>query len=46
LPVWAGILPLEMKSRPPIPDDRLIKGVTLPDYVWRYDARINGRNDA
>jgi nitroimidazol reductase NimA-like FMN-containing flavoprotein (pyridoxamine 5'-phosphate oxidase superfamily) len=46
LPVWAGILPLEMKSRPPIPDDRLIKGVTLPDYVRRYDARINGRNDA
>jgi nitroimidazol reductase NimA-like FMN-containing flavoprotein (pyridoxamine 5'-phosphate oxidase superfamily) len=46
LPVWAGVLPLEMKSRPPIPDDRLIKGVTLPDYVRRYDARINGRNDA
>ena len=46
LPVWAGILPLEMKSRPPIPDDRLIKGVTLPDYVRRYDDRINGRNDA
>jgi nitroimidazol reductase NimA-like FMN-containing flavoprotein (pyridoxamine 5'-phosphate oxidase superfamily) len=46
LPVWAGILPLEMKSRPPIPDDRLIKGVTLPDYARRYDARINGRNDA
>src|SRR5437879_8609144 len=43
LPVWAGVLPLEIKSRPPIPDDKLIKGVTLPDYVRRYDARINGR---
>jgi nitroimidazol reductase NimA-like FMN-containing flavoprotein (pyridoxamine 5'-phosphate oxidase superfamily) len=45
LPVWAGVLPLEIKSRPPIPDDRLIEGVTLPDYVRRYDARINGRKD-
>ena len=46
LPVWAGVLPLEIKSRPPIPDDKLIKGVALPDYVRRYDARINGRKDA
>jgi uncharacterized protein len=45
LPVWAGVLPLEIKSRPPIPDDKLIKGVTLPDYVRRYDTRINGRTD-
>jgi hypothetical protein len=36
-------LPLEIKSGPPIPDEKLIKGVTLPDYVRRYDARINGR---
>jgi nitroimidazol reductase NimA-like FMN-containing flavoprotein (pyridoxamine 5'-phosphate oxidase superfamily) len=43
LPVWAGVLPLEMKSQPPIPDDRLVKGVALPDYVRLYDARINGR---
>jgi len=41
LPVWAGVLPLEMKSRPPIPDDKLIKGVALPDYVRRYDTRLN-----
>ena len=46
LPVWAGVLPLAITSRPPVPDDRLIKGVTLPDYVRRYDFRINGRNDA
>lgn len=46
LPVWAGILPLAITSRPPVPDDRLIKGVTLPDYVRRYDSRINGRIDA
>jgi len=42
LPVWAGVLPLEIKSRPPIPDDKLVKGVTLPDYVRRYDARLSG----
>jgi nitroimidazol reductase NimA-like FMN-containing flavoprotein (pyridoxamine 5'-phosphate oxidase superfamily) len=46
LPVWAGVLPLAITSRPPLPDDRLIKGVTLPDSVRRYDSRINGRNDA
>jgi nitroimidazol reductase NimA-like FMN-containing flavoprotein (pyridoxamine 5'-phosphate oxidase superfamily) len=39
-PVWAGVLPLEMRSRPPIPDDKLIGGVALPDYVLRYDARL------
>jgi nitroimidazol reductase NimA-like FMN-containing flavoprotein (pyridoxamine 5'-phosphate oxidase superfamily) len=43
LPVWAGVLPFEMKSRPPIPDDKLVEGITLPDYVRRYDARLNGR---
>ena len=42
LPVWAGVLPLGIQSRPPIPDERLIKGVTVPDYVQRYDARLNG----
>jgi uncharacterized protein len=42
LKVWAGVLPFEMKSRPPIPDDKLVEGVTLPEYVQRYDARLNG----
>jgi hypothetical protein len=42
LPVWAGVLPLEIKSRPPIPDDKLVDGITLPDYVRRYDARLKG----
>lgn len=41
LRVWAGVLPLEIRSRTPIPDDNLIDGVTLPDYVRRYDARLN-----
>jgi hypothetical protein len=42
MPVWAGVLPLEMRSRPPIPDDKLVEGVTVPDYVRRYDARLAG----
>jgi len=42
LPVWAGVLPLEVKSSPPIPDDKLVEGITLPDYVRRYDARLAG----
>jgi nitroimidazol reductase NimA-like FMN-containing flavoprotein (pyridoxamine 5'-phosphate oxidase superfamily) len=41
-PVWAGVLPLEMRSRAPIPDDNLIGGVAVPDYVLRYDARLDG----
>jgi uncharacterized protein len=43
LAVWAGVLPLEIKSRPPVPDDKLVEGVALPDYVQQYDARLSGR---
>ena len=45
LPVWAGVLPLEIKSSPPIPDDKLVEGITLPDYVKRYDARLAGHTE-
>jgi uncharacterized protein len=45
LSVWAGVLPLEMTSRSPIPDDKLIKSVAVPDYVHRFDARIKRRTD-
>src|ERR1700730_14591586 len=43
LAVWAGVLPLEIKSRPPVPDDKLVAGVTVPEYVRSYDARLHGR---
>ncbi len=46
LPVWAGVLPLKMKCRPPVPDEKLIPGVIVPDYVRRYDGRLNSRKDA
>jgi hypothetical protein len=42
-PVWAGVLPLEIRSRPPIPDAKLIEGVAVPDYVRSYNARLDGR---
>ena len=42
-PVWAGILPLEVRSRTPIPDDNLVEGVAVPEYVLRYDARLHDR---
>jgi uncharacterized protein len=45
LPVWAGVLPLEIRSRPPIPDAKLIEGVDVPDYVRSYDFRLNGGTD-
>jgi uncharacterized protein len=43
LPVWAGVLPLELRSRSPIPHEQILEGVALPDYVARYDARLHGR---
>jgi uncharacterized protein len=46
LPVWAGVIPLEMASRPPMPDDRLIEGVPVPEYVQRYHERLIGGRDA
>ncbi len=42
LPVWAGVLPLDITPRSPLPDDRLIAGVAVPDYVRHYLSRVNG----
>ena len=43
LPIWAGVLPFETRTRAPVPDDRLVEGVAVPDYVRQYDARLNGK---
>jgi hypothetical protein len=40
LPVWAGVLPLEIRSLAPVPDARLIEGVDVPGYVRSYDVRL------
>jgi hypothetical protein len=44
LPVWAGVLPLGMTPREPIPDPRIAPGAEVPDYVRRYGVRIGGGN--
>ena len=44
VPVWAGVLPLGIQSGSPVPDDNLVDGVTVPDYVRRYSQRFNGHN--
>jgi uncharacterized protein len=42
LRVWAGVLPLQLEARPPIPDSRLINGVEAPDYIERDWSQSRG----
>ena len=41
LPVWAGVLPLALRSQEPIPDIELLADIAIPDYVRHYDARLS-----
>jgi nitroimidazol reductase NimA-like FMN-containing flavoprotein (pyridoxamine 5'-phosphate oxidase superfamily) len=36
LPVWAGVLPLQLEAKGPIPDSRLADGIEVPQYVLRF----------
>jgi nitroimidazol reductase NimA-like FMN-containing flavoprotein (pyridoxamine 5'-phosphate oxidase superfamily) len=36
LPVWAGVLPLALEAKTPIPDPRLPDDVKVPEYVLRH----------
>lgn len=36
LPVWAGILPLQVSPSEAVPDERLNEGTQLPEYVRQY----------
>jgi hypothetical protein len=39
LSVWAGILPLRLETKTPVPDSRLAEGIRVPKYVlraWNY----------
>ena len=39
LDVWAGVLPLEMVARPPVPDELMAPGTQVPDYLrWMRPA--------
>ena len=33
---WAGVVPLELTAKPPIPDPNLADGIAAPDYVTNY----------
>jgi len=39
LNVWAGVLPLELTPKAPVPDSRLLEGIDAPEYVVRYSVR-------
>jgi len=39
LPVWAGVLPLEMKAGDPVADPRLGPGQAVPGYVKNYSRK-------
>jgi hypothetical protein len=39
LPVWAGVLPLEVTPLSPIADDRLPKDVAVPEHVRKYTRK-------
>jgi len=36
LPIWAGVLPLELRGLRPIDDPKLTGGIDPPSYVTRY----------
>jgi hypothetical protein len=39
LPVWAGVLPLELTPTTPLPDDRLPNETAVPNYVRGYTRK-------
>ncbi|MEP6705429.1 MAG: pyridoxamine 5'-phosphate oxidase family protein [Acidobacteriota bacterium] len=40
LNVWAGVLPLAMRTGEPVPDTKLNAGITIPDHVLNYRRPI------
>lgn len=36
LPIWAGVLPLSLHSGNPVPDERMLPGQSVPDYLIGY----------
>jgi nitroimidazol reductase NimA-like FMN-containing flavoprotein (pyridoxamine 5'-phosphate oxidase superfamily) len=39
LPIWAGLLPLELNAKPAVDDPKLGPGIDKPDYVRRYTGK-------
>ena len=45
LPIWAGVLPLQVVPGVPISDPRLIAGLEPPAYLRGYSRNRNGNSD-
>jgi nitroimidazol reductase NimA-like FMN-containing flavoprotein (pyridoxamine 5'-phosphate oxidase superfamily) len=43
LNVWAGVLPLELRQSPPMPDERIHKAASLPTYIREYQPKTRNR---
>ena len=41
LPIWAGVMPLQEQVLPVVPDELLLKGIPVPEYIETY--RRGGR---
>lgn len=39
LDVWAGVVPLETRALAPLPDERLTRGIDVPEHVARFVAQ-------
>jgi nitroimidazol reductase NimA-like FMN-containing flavoprotein (pyridoxamine 5'-phosphate oxidase superfamily) len=42
LPVWAGVIPLDLVAKTPVDDPRLGANAEVPQYASGYARRING----
>jgi nitroimidazol reductase NimA-like FMN-containing flavoprotein (pyridoxamine 5'-phosphate oxidase superfamily) len=40
LPVWAGVLALDLAPRPPVADDRLSREIAVPEYMRKYSRKL------
>jgi nitroimidazol reductase NimA-like FMN-containing flavoprotein (pyridoxamine 5'-phosphate oxidase superfamily) len=41
LPVWAGVLPLQLTTQAPVADPRMPAGTAVPDYVTNYKRGVS-----
>ena len=37
LPIWAGVLPIQLQALKPVNDPRLSDGIPVPEYIMSYD---------
>lgn len=43
LPIWAGVIPVETRTLPPVPDPRNLDGIGMPGHI--RDFRYLGQSD-